>query len=60
MKVSASAAPWMRQLALRVEDQIERNGSAAVLFHQFAARGFVRIVFGRHETLVHELPDIFA
>lgn len=49
-----------QQLALRVEDQIERNGSAAVTLHQLLARGFVGVVFGRDETLLHEVADILA
>ena len=49
-----------QQLALRVEDQIERNGSAAVTLHQLLARGFVGVVFGRDETLLHEVADVLA
>ena len=49
-----------QQFAPGVEHEVERNGAAAVLLHQFAARGLVRVVFGRHEPLVHELPDVLA
>ena len=49
-----------QQFAPGVEHEVERNGVAAVSLHQFAARGLVRVVFGRHEPLVHELPDVLA